>query len=249
MMKRRLLADVHIDLRKFIIYNVIEFAFWFYLCFSYLIFLSHYNPEVSRLEEGAHIVSLFPSTFFMLKNWLSFFKNKSFRIYDTGIDFNKLGFWEWKDIDYKLKALKKHQFILNYTGRDLTKSQLKQAKHKYVDANGNKIILLMYGYPPFSASISNNAITSLIRKMVKHEKRELVPIQSAGHYATWAFISIVIGMIVFFSATGIETSDHVNTITCILLSAPILAYTYANKKIKKYKNQCLASMEIKNGSN
>ncbi len=31
MLNLRLLANVHIDLRRFIIYNVFEFAFWFYL--------------------------------------------------------------------------------------------------------------------------------------------------------------------------------------------------------------------------
>lgn len=163
MMNRRLLAKVHIDLRRFIIYNVFEFAFWFYLCLSYLTLLGRYNIEV------AHTAAFIPSIFFMVKNWSSFYKKKNFSIYDTGIEFDKLGFWEWNDIGYKRKVLNKHQFTLNYTDRDLSKAQLKLSKHKYVDTGGKNIMLLLYGYPPFSASISNNELTKLIHKTMKNE--------------------------------------------------------------------------------
>lgn len=226
MMNLRLQANVHIDLRKFILYNVIEFAFWFYLCLSYLTLLGRYNIEV------AHTAAFIPSVFFMVKNWRYFYKKKNFRIYDTGIDFDKLGFWEWKDIGYKRKVLNKHQFTLDYTGRELTKAQLKRSKHKYIDTNGNNIMLLLYGYPPISASISNNDITKLIYKMMGNKVQEKIPLQTAGHYATWSFISILVGMLLFFAVTGTQAIDHAYVVTGVIFGVPILVYTYANKKIK-----------------
>ena len=156
-MKQNLRIHVHIDLRKFLLYNAIEFVFWFYLCLSYLTLLGRYNVEV------AHIAAFIPSVFFLVKNWRVFLKKHSFSIYDGGIAFDRLGFWEWKDVEYKRQGLK-HRFALDYTDKDIAQEQFRYAKHKYTDGSGRKIMLLYYEYPPFSATFSGREIAACIKK-------------------------------------------------------------------------------------
>ena len=157
-MKQNLRAYIYIDLRKFLLYNVVESIFWFLLCLYYLILLGRYNIEV------AHTVAFVPSSFFLIKNWKIYRKKKYLKIYDNGIDFYKLGFWKWDNIKYKRRWLK-HQFELEYTDIEITKDQLKQAKHKYTDKNGHNIMIVIYQNPPFSGNLSNSEIANLIKKL------------------------------------------------------------------------------------
>lgn len=159
-MKRNLRMNVHINFRHFILYSVVEGVFWFFACLSYLAVLNLYNVEI------AHVVACVPSIFFMFKNLSVLLKNRWFSIYENGIDFKGLGFWEWEDVKYSRKLFT-HEFVIKIGDRCLTKEQIKLAKRRYLNKDKQDMLLFVFEYPPFSMNKPGKEVYELIRKLKK----------------------------------------------------------------------------------
>ena len=135
-------------------------VFWFLLCLAYLTLLNRYNVEI------AHVVAFVPSLFFMFKNLSVLLKNRRFSIHDNGIDFEGLGFWEWRNISYSRKFLA-HEFVINIGDRNLTKKQVRRAKRRYFNKDSQEMLLFVFEHPPFSMNMPSKDVSELIDKLKK----------------------------------------------------------------------------------
>ena len=165
--KNRVRAELYADKRKILLFNFSLLALFILALYESTFFVSYPDIVFALMFGGAiYYISI------TREIWALFLNSPHLKLYENGIEFKNLGFWEWNDFGL-LHIDDDLYFKLNCKNREIPKLAKKVLAKQYAYNESGDIATVQYEFPWNITNISVKKFTTLYIVMLLLRKKRI----------------------------------------------------------------------------